>query len=310
MAILYIRHYYHKKDISPILKKYPIYEIQNFNCNSHKSDLYVNTFGNHLKEHSFIEEPHRHNFYLLVLFTKGTGIHDIDFDTFEINPGSLFVIQPGQIHNWKLSADIEGYIVFCSPEIYNLYFGNKKIEDYPFYQSAKNKPEIKLNETETIEIQRYFNLMILENEGNNEKKVDKLLNLLDIIHIEITRKYLLANNHAVRSYNHKINEFEKFLEQNYKSQKSPSFYASKMNITLKHLNRICREILDETATEIITKRVILEAKRMLIQKNKAISEIADELGYINYPYFTKLFKKQTGVTPTEFRNGLKSGAGL
>ncbi|MET0759372.1 MAG: AraC family transcriptional regulator [Flavobacterium sp.] len=287
------------------MKKNPVYEIQHFKHHSHQNELYVNTFKNHLTAHSFIEDPHRHNFYVLVLFTKGTGVHEIDFDTFEINAGSLFIIQPGQIHNWKLSADIEGYIIFYSQVIYNLYFGSKKIEEYPFYQSVKNKPEIQLNEIELYKIRPYFDLMIDENQSNNLKKEDKLLNLLDIIHIEISRKYLSENDHAIHTYNYKISQFEKLLEQHFKSEKSPSFYASKMNITLKHLNRICKNLLNETATEMITKRIILEAKRMLIDKNKTVSETADELGYINYSYFSKLFKKYSGLTPTDFRNNLK-----
>lgn len=292
------------------MKKNPVYEIQHFKPHSHQNELYVNTFKNHLTAHSFIEEPHRHNFYVLVLFTKGTGIHEIDFDTFEINPGSLFIIQPGQIHNWELSTDIEGYIIFYSQEIYNLYFGNKKIEDYPFYQSVKTKPEIHLNKMELHKIKPYFDFMIDENQHNAAKKEDKLLNLLDIIHIEISRKYLSENNHAIHIYNSKINQFEKLLDQHFKSEKSPSFYASKMSITLKHLNRICKNILNETATQMITKRIILEAKRMLIDKNKTVSEIADELGYINYSYFAKLFKKHSGLTPTEFRSNLKERINL
>ena len=106
------------------MKKHPVYNIQNFKADLSKKELYINTFKNHLKAHSFIEKPHRHNFYLLVLFTNGTGKHEIDFAKYEIKPGSLFVLQPGQIHNWQLSADIDGYIFFYSQEIYNLYFGN------------------------------------------------------------------------------------------------------------------------------------------------------------------------------------------
>lgn len=287
------------------MKKFPVYGIQDFEDKSHQHDLYVNTFADHVKKHSFIEKPHRHNFYLLVLFTKGTGIHEIDFDTYLIQKGSLYLIQPGQIHNWQLSDDIEGYIAFYSQERYNLYFGNKKIEDYPFYQSTISKPEIHLNESELQEIKSYFDLIIAENQKDNSKKADKILNLLDIIHIEISRKYLSEAIHVSHTYNYKINDFEKLLEQYFKSEKSPSFYASKMSITLKHLNRICKNILNETATEMITKRVILETKRMLIDRSKSINEIADALGYFNYSYFTRLFKKHTGSTPTEFRSHLK-----
>lgn len=282
------------------MKNNPVYTIQNFKASIRKNDLYVNTFKNHLKEHSFIEKPHRHNFYLLVLFTNGSGTHEVDFDKFNIKPGSLFVLQPGQIHNWSLSNDIEGYIVFYSQEIYNLHFGNRKIEDYPFYQSVRTNPEIVLDKKELDSILPYFELMVKE-----QINPSILLNLLDCIHLEIAQKYTAQNSHAIHSYNHKIQQFESILEKHYQTEKSPSFYAYKMNITLKHLNRICKDILGKTVTELITNRVLLEAKRLLINPKKSINQVADDLGFENYSYFTKLFKKQTGLTPSEFRNSLK-----
>ncbi|TBX70052.1 helix-turn-helix domain-containing protein [Flavobacterium silvisoli] len=287
------------------MKKHPIYSIQNFTAPISQKDLYVNSFKNHLKTHNFIEKPHRHNFYLLVLFTKGSGTHEIDFDQFDIKPGSLFVLQPGQIHHWALSSDIEGYIIFYSQEIYNLYFGQKRIEDYPFYQSVMNQPELYFQSDELLQIQSYLDLMLAENQNNYPKKAEKLLNLLDCIHIEISRKYLSNNQHIAHSYNHKIQQFEQYLEAFYKTEKSPSFYAAKMNITLKHLNRICKEILNQTVTELITQRIILEAKRLLTHPSKSINQVADELGFDNYSYFSKLFKKQAHTTPSEFRNNLK-----
>ena len=282
------------------MKNNPVYTIQNFNAPIRKNDLYVNTFKHHLEEHSFIEKPHRHNFYLLVLFTDGSGIHEIDFDKFSIKPGSLFVLQPGQIHNWNLSNDIEGYIVFYSQEIYNLHFGNRKIEEYPFYRSVRTNPEIVLDIKELNSVLPYFELMM-----NKQADSSILLNLLDCIHIEMARKYTTENSHITHSYNHRIQQFESILEEYYKTEKSPSFYASEMNITLKHLNRICKDILGKTVTELITNRIILETKRLLINPKKSINQVADELGFENYSYFTKLFKKHTEVTPSEFRNNVK-----
>ena len=287
------------------MSKLPIYDISNFNSNIVNRDLYVNTFKNHLKNHSFIEKPHRHNFYLLVLFTHGTGTHEIDFDSYAIKKGSLFILQPGQIHNWSLSEDIDGFIVFYSQQLYNLYFGNKKIEDYLFYKSVKSNPEMHFENPELSEIELYFNLMMKESESGKPKRNDKILNLLDSINIEVSRKYQFEDKHKTPIYNHKIDQFEQLIEQHFKTEKSPSFYASKMNITLKHLNRICKTILNKTATELITKRVFLEAKRLLINKDKSISQVADELNFDNYSYFSKLFKKENGISPKDFRNNLK-----
>ena len=283
-----------------------VYEIKKFKHNFFHHNLYVNTFQNHLKEHRFIESLHRHDFYVLVLFTNGTGLHKIDFDTFDITKGSLFLMQPGQIHLWELSSDIDGYIVFFSKEIYNLHFRDKKIEEYLFFQSSKNKPELVLNIDEMKQIQPFFELIVNENHEDKIQKKDKMLNLLDCILVEILRIYNIESNHLTSTYNHKLKEFEILLEEYYKIEKSPSFYADKMSITLKHLNRISKNILNITITELITRRVILESKRIMVDKNKNIAQIADELGYSNYSYFSKLFKKSVGVTPTEFINQLKN----
>jgi AraC-like DNA-binding protein len=283
------------------LKKNPIYNIDNFKADFGKKELYINTFKNHLKAHSFIEKPHRHNFYLFVLFTNGSGNHAIDFTNYTIKPGSLFVLQPGQIHHWELSEDIEGYIFFYSQEVYNIYFAQKKIEDYPFYQSVRNQPTIVFEREELRTLLPYFDLMIQESQSTNPNRQDKLLNLLDCIHIEISGKYLAESNHKSHSYNYKVQHFEQLLEQYFTIEKAPSFYAEKMNITLKHLNRICKDILNQTVTELIAKRIILEAKRLLIDASKTINQVADNLGFENYAYFIRLFKKQTGMTPNEFR---------
>jgi len=283
------------------MKKYPVYSIEQFNCNSVTSDLYINTFKNHLMNHSFIEKPHRHNFYLLVFFTNGSGTHEVDFDRFAIHPGSAFVLQPGQMHHWVLSEDIEGFIVFYSAEMYNLHFGNKTIDDYPFYFSVQNSPEIVLDTAEIKAVLPYFENLIAEMQINKLFKRDKIMNVLDSILIELARKYNEIHVHETHSYNVKIKNLEQLLEQKFKKEKSAAFYASELNITLKHLNRICNEILKKTTTEVIVDRIILEAKRMLLDKNWTVNEIATELGYDDYSYFTRLFKKHTTVTPTAFR---------
>jgi len=284
------------------MKKYPVYSVQNFSCNDVHRDFYVNTFAEHLKSHSFVEEPHRHDSYLMVFFTNGSGLHEVDFDQFGIKRGSLFVLQPGQMHHWSLSEDIEGFVIIFSQELYNLYFGQKKINEYNFYHSIHNRPEMVFEENEIPNLLPYFDLLIQENNHENKFQLDKMLNLLDCIHIEISRKYSETYSHQTHSYNIKINSFERLLEQYFRMEKLPSFYAEKLSITLKHLNRICNEILQKTATEVITDRVILEIKRMLIDKQLSINEIAFAVGYEDYSYFSRFFKKQTGLSPTEFRN--------
>lgn len=283
------------------MKKLPVYQIKKFNCHSDENDLYFNDFKSHLIDHDFIENSHSHNFYLLVLFTKGSGFHTVDFDTYEIQPNSLFVLKPGQVHSWQLSEDIGGYIAFYSQEVYNVYFGSKQIDEYSFYRDLKNSPEIILNDFQTKEISNYFDLILEENNRNEFKKIDKLLNLLDVIHIEIARIYESLQDHNLHPYNLKIKELEELVNQYFKTEKLPSFYSDKMNMSLKHLNRICKNILNITLTEFIYNKIILESKRLLSTNTMTIGEVANELGFENYSYFTKVFKKYTNLTPKGFK---------
>jgi AraC-like DNA-binding protein len=292
----------YKKDIS---MDHPVYEIKNFDRNILNS-LYVNSFKKHLIKHHFIETMHRHNFYLLVLFTSGNGEHVIDFDKFTICSGSLFFMQPGQIHSWKLSQDVEGYIVFCSKEMFNLYFKTKKIEEYSYFQSFKNSPELLLSNQQMNQITPYFELLIQEYDLNLMYKNDKMLNLLDTIFIEITRLYSAVNTIDQPVYNYKLKQFETELEAYFKTEKSPSFYAGKLAITLKHLNRITKSILNKTVTELITQRLLLESKRLMVERNLNTSQISYALGFSSPSYFMKLFKKHTGETTKDFINRLKN----
>jgi AraC family transcriptional activator of pobA len=283
------------------MEKLPVYQIKKFNCHSEENDLYFNDFKSHLLTHDFIENSHSHTFYLLVLFTKGSGFHTVDFDTYEILSNSLFVLKPGQVHSWQLSEDIDGYIAFYSQEVYNVYFGSKQIDEYSFYRDLKNSPEMILNENQTQEISNYFSLILEENNKNEFKKLDKLLNLLDVIHIELARIYESLQNHNLHPYNLKIKELEQLVNQYFKSEKLPSFYADKMNMSLKHLNRICKNVLNITLTDFIYSKIILESKRLLSTNVMTIGEVANELGFENYSYFTKVFKKYADLTPKGFK---------
>ncbi|WP_298519130.1 helix-turn-helix transcriptional regulator [uncultured Kordia sp.] len=283
------------------MKLLPVYNISQFKEQETSKHLYCNRFKEHLRTHPFIEKPHRHDFHLLVIFTKGTGTHVVDFNTFDISAGSVFALQPGQMHHWNLSKDIDGYILFHSKEFYNVHYQHKQINDYPFYFSTYNTPELILDIEETQKISSLFEMVLSEYSSKTLFKEHAVLSLLDLIYIKLSRHYITPTHLQIKRYHTILQNFEVLLEQFYKLEKKPSFYASKLNITLKHLNRICKETLEKTATTVITDRVILEAKRMLLTPELSVNEIANHLGYEDYSYFSRLFKQKTQQTPSEFR---------
>ncbi|MCD1118939.1 helix-turn-helix domain-containing protein [Chryseobacterium turcicum] len=91
------------------------------------------------------------------------------------------------------------------------------------------------------------------------------------------------------------------INENYTSQKDTDFYAESLNITTHHLNYIVRKLRGSTVKKLVFQRIILEAKRELSYGQKNIKEIAYQLGFTDSSYFSRLFKKQTGISPEIFK---------
>ena len=129
----------------------PVLSINQFQFSETQEDLYVNILSEHLVVHdATISAPHKHDFYLVVLFTQGNGIHEVDFNSYPIEKGALFLINPGQTHYWKFFDKVEGYIFFHSKEYYDFHFPNRNINNYPFYYSTLNPCALYLEHPEVL----------------------------------------------------------------------------------------------------------------------------------------------------------------
>lgn len=288
-----------------------VLHIDLFQSGKNPSDFYFNTMKNHLVVgHRHIERPHRHDFYAAVLFTDGNGVHEIDFQKYDVSEGSLFFLSPGQIHSWELSADIEGYIFFCSQEFYEMHYVNQKLRNFPFFGSVSFPRKLQLNAVELKENIHLFQELGKEHLSKNIMKNGLILSLMSQIFIHATRLFsrdfdTLASTAGLSYFKH-YQDLENLVEQHFTEHKSIAYYADLLGISSKHLNRIVQTVVQKTATEVITERVVLEAKRMLMYLDESLVEIAFRLGYEEYSYFVRVFRKSSGMTPTQFMRKYKA----
>ncbi|MFC6095077.1 helix-turn-helix domain-containing protein [Flavobacterium qiangtangense] len=286
-----------------------ILDITQFELDKSQKDFFVNQLPAHIFENqSKITKPHKHNSYLAILFTKGSGRHEIDFNSYVIKPGSLFFLAPGQTHHWELSEDIDGYIFSHTADFYDLHYSHNRIHQFPFFYSIQNTPLLTLDGNQKVIIENLFARLFDEYLNKKAFQHQLILSYIDVIYIESSRLYLEDNSQKIikaNSYSEKFQQFESLLEKNYIKEKSPSQYAEWMNISPKHLNRITKSVIGKTASEVITDRIILEAKRRVLHTKNNFSEVAFSLGYDDYAYFSKLFKKASALTPTDFLKNYK-----
>ncbi len=292
------------------MKNISILNLSQFHSGNDIKGFYANTLKKHIAQNqNQITKPHKHNSYLFILFTQGSGKHEIDFSVYDVHPGSCFLISPGRTHHWKLSEDCDGYIFTHTQDFYDLHYIRNKIMQFPFFQSAQQLPSLVLEKTELNSIMPLLNELMEDYINRAVFTHQKILSTIDLIYIKMSRQYLESVNYPednTGSYFKKYRQFEILVEQNFLTEKSPAAYANRMHITPKHLNRIVQEITGATTTSFITDRILLEAKRNIIYSNKNFAEIALDLGYEDYAYFSRLFKHKSGFTPSEFSKSYQS----
>lgn len=285
--------------------KIPALNIQQFLDKKPLDSLYVNSFSTHIVlNQNLINRPHSHNFYLCVLFTKGSGTHEIDFNSYTIKPGMVFFLKPGQTHFWKFDTQPEGYIFFHSQEFYELKYLDHTLSSFPFYYSNQNPPFLELSTEKLIDLSIHFSDIFKEYQENNLLREAKITNLINYIYIELTRIYtadIAIEKLGSTSYSQILEQLETLINIHFYSKKLPKFYASKLNITTKHLNRVVQKTINKTTSQLISERILLEAKRLIVHSTDNLAGISNTLEFSDYAYFSKFFKSKIGMTPMEFR---------
>lgn len=251
-----------------------------------------------------IESAHKHDFFMLLLVKSGSGTHTIDFNEYEVKEGTLFFLAPGQAHQWNLSKDTSGFQVLFSDSFL------PKTISLPFFNTSST-PVLELSADQFAELQQEFYLMINEFGRKEASSVQILQHRLQVVLLLLQRWYTHKFPFHLSGQDARmINHFEHLIEKYYHQYNEVAFYAKQLNVSANYLNAVCKRESTYTAGEFIRKRIMLEAKRMLILTDLDIKEIAFSLGFNDTSYFSRFFKKHASLSPLEFKSEKGKTPGL
>ena len=287
------------------MEKTPVYDICTLTGNG-TNDVLISRFAPYLAHHKNLSAAHRHSFYHLVFFTEGAGTHAIDFEEFDVKPGQIYFMIPGQVHSWSFQGFTDGYVINFSPDFFQPFLLNPVYaQSFPFFRGDVKTSVINLPVDLQKDVRDIFEKILTEAGSNDQSAANMIRVLMMQLFILVSRCAPRETPQGPGGYNQTlVRNFQKLIDEHYSRLKLPKDYAEMLYITPNHLNAACKDILALSAGDVIRNRLILEAKRLLTNPNLNINEIAFDLNFNDNSYFTKFFKKAEGKTPEEFRKHL------
>ncbi|GGG13706.1 helix-turn-helix domain-containing protein [Pontibacter amylolyticus] len=247
-----------------------------------------------------IDRPHKHDFFMLLLFEEGSGTHTIDFEEYAVDGGQLHLLLPGQVHRWSLGENTRACQLMVSRPVFETFSSSLELS----FVLYRKHPVISLA-PDTFRKLRYEFLAVRDE--LNSKPVDwAIVKLRSQIVAQLVSHEAESKNELSSVYRAApaLLKYQHLVDACFKEQKTVAFYAEKLHISANYLNILCRKHLQVSAMYLVQNRVTLEAKRLLRASDMSIKEIAFELGFSDLAYFSNFFKGQTGSSPRLFRSQL------
>ena len=267
---------------------------------------------------------HSHQFYTIIWFFKGGGVHVVDDVEYDIKPNRIFFLSPSQLHTFKNTKslyhnEIDGAIIAFPEEIFSLLqtnfaeyvkyalflrhncclYGDIKKESSFILMDILNKLEAEANNGDVGLIHQcmlgtFFSEFILQS--------IKYCHWNICINRDFTQKSYIT-----------YLDFIALVEKEFCYNRSVKLYADKLGISVVLLSRYVKQYgrstdRDTTPLEVINRRIMSEAKRLIKNMNLNIAQIAERLGFSDTSNFAKFFKKNDKYhrTPSEYKSGLDS----
>lgn len=280
----------------------PTYNITDFPSDQSIGNQFMLENFEKLNRPKNLQWPHKHSFYEIQWLTQGTATNVIDYHQINIEPNTLFFISPGQLHLMSKTEGIKGYSITFTEEFLLMHTPNKNaLYELSFLDNSYSNPFLKLNIATILEIEPLLKLLI--NEVSRINKSESIIGHLLYALLNCIQRIVTTEEIKNQDINAvvKFKQFKRLVEENFKTQNVLSFYADKLNLSTHRINEICKKITGFPAGEVIRDRILLETKRLLLHSDLNIGEISDELGFKDFSYFSRQFKKSEGISPAEYR---------
>lgn len=233
--------------------------------------------------------------------TAGEAIMKIGSETYKIGKNELLFVPAGQVFSFKENDVNKGFFCnFHDNMLLGKYGNSGLLKEFEFLRVWGN-PKIAPGKKASRYIMQAFERLLAEYQENGVRNLDILQPYFIAMLCEVNRAYQPASGGMYTAAENIAVKFRELIFSNIRTKHLVTDYAAMLNISPNHLNKTVKAVTEKSPTKWIDEAIVLEAKVLLSQSNFPISEVAVQVGFEDQSYFTRLFRKYEGITPSEFR---------
>lgn len=274
--------------------------------NSHELENFVHheLLATRSKLYNWEINEHLHtDLFQIFIISNGEGLLIQDHNKIKLEAPCILIIPTNTFHGFEFQLDVNGEVLTISDQFIETIFANSplillelnKVKQYSFNEE---------NHEILSDLLFLKNNIVKEIAAKKQYKQLSLQSLFQLFFIELHNLNTFENEKKV-SNNKTLTYFQAFqkgIKKTLHKTKLVKEYADDLRITPVHLNRVCNALVQKSALQVIQDYSITEAKKYLVYTSHTISEIAYLLNFKDPAYFSRLFKKQTGFSPHQYRN--------
>lgn len=249
--------------------------------------------------------PHRIGFHALFLVTGEGFDHWLDFEIHQLKKNHLMYIAPNQIHHFlKSERPKNSWVLIFQPELLPDGLLSSATNHEPSWSVVSflwpSLTQLQKSEADLLCHQLSL-ISLLADSSMGCQSAAAIHHVCGFI----TSAFDIASKNVkvptTWQKNERFFQFIQLVERHFRNHRDVKWYAKQIDCSDRTLNRACQDNTGNSAKEILTSRLIVEAKRNLIHCGTPINLVAEELGFHEPTNFVRLFRHETGITPLAFR---------
>ena len=260
----------------------------------------------HKQEKSLHNEKVCNDFYSIYFIHEG----EVTFSTSSLittaEYSTLLFVPKDVKHEITIKKKSKGSLMYFNKAFYSSVKHKLLLEDYLVFHQEKLATAIRLSEKDFTETIGIINLLKLEVANDISANTATAHQLLSYFLNKSKEKFIAINKREEKKDSKSVypifNKFKEIIESNYSTDRNIGSYANKLNIHPNCLNEISKLSSGHTASEVIHNRIISETKKLILSTDKSFKKISYDLGFDDPAYFSRYFKKYTGMTLSQYQS--------